>query len=707
MAENTIEIEVELSGQKETVSGLDKIKSSAEGLGEGFKGVTGVMDKASSQIGEGLSTITEAIGPSIDAVGELSEGIGALSKGGVSGFSALIGPIGLVVGALSALYEGYRQLSGAAEEAEMRQEAMAAASADLMSKLEALAEGGVVPAISAMHEFSKATIQSQVAKDLLENQVTKLRPKMEAYSEALEAVTEAQQKKNAVDAKGLRLSEEGLRATENLTYAEAELAKAQGEYEQGLRKLEGPMQKNLEMLAKAAEQEKALEELTTDNLKAKVKEQAERLKALQIAEQELNTQDQLVLTLAKEQIELEAANVARKAEDMSRQELIKTVDQQREAITALAKEDFEIKARSEKAQRAFAEADKKEREAQIKQAQMRAQMAKARQQAQEAEKNREIAQLSQLRQLQIQYTLEGDAQLLALARERYDTGLQLAKDDATKRAIIETQYRLEVRKIQEAELDRDVAALDARLAKEKEAAQALRDFRFETAEFNASMIRDEGERELALLQVKYDKELALAEDNQMKRTELQRRYGLERARLEQQSAAKMQEVAEKLIDDYGKGFAQASVGALMFGENFEESIAKVTKSLAMEAGVQALMELAKGTAALLLNPVQASTHFKSAALFGSAALLAKGASSALGGGGGGATGTASPSGSALSAPAPQRQSADQESMVFNINFGGAVIYDTRRAAEEALADRVATVFNRPRRGAVRPVMMRG
>jgi hypothetical protein len=61
----------------------------------------------------------------------------------------------------------------------------------------------------------------------------------------------------------------------------------------------------------------------------------------------------------------------------------------------------------------------------------------------------------------------------------------------------------------------------------------------------------------------------------------------------------------------------------------------------------------------------------------------------------------------LSAPAPQRQSADQESMVFNINFGGAVIYDTRRAAEEALADRVATVFNRPRRGAVRPVMMRG
>jgi hypothetical protein len=46
----------------------------------------------------------------------------------------------------------------------------------------------------------------------------------------------------------------------------------------------------------------------------------------------------------------------------------------------------------------------------------------------------------------------------------------------------------------------------------------------------------------------------------------------------------MQEVAEKLIDDYGKGFAQASVGALMFGENFEESIAKVLSHLRWRRG---------------------------------------------------------------------------------------------------------------------------
>jgi hypothetical protein len=39
-------------------------------------------------------------------------------------------------------------------------------------------------------------------------------------------------------------------------------------------------------------------------------------------------------------------------------------------------------------------------------------------------------------------------------------------------------------------------------------------------------------------------------------------------------------------------------------------------------------------------------------------------------------------------------------MVFNINFGRAVVYDTKKAAEQALADRLVTIMNTPRRGAV-------
>jgi hypothetical protein len=706
MAENTIEIEIELVGQDETLKGLDKVKEGAEGIGESFKGVGDLVGKTNEELGEGLSSVSDAVGESIGAFEGMAGAIKDVAVGG-AGITALIGPIGALIGALALGYEAFMKLSGLEEELANRKEAMAAAAADLESKLEALAEGGVVLAGKELEKLMNNVLDSQVAKEQLQKRIEKLNKVYFKNRDLTAEVAKQQQLYN----KGIKDSSDAFQSAVDAANAKARAEKALKETTKQLAaemdKLRQVQEQVSLQLAEAAKLEKAAEENTYDNVKAKALEYAERKKALDIMQAEMGVRDEEIIQLQKLQAVVERRAVQRKidqADDATDLKTLKEIrDQLKRQVEAI---EDETKAKHESHQ--MDEVIRKSREKRI--TQMKAERAQrlAQAKAEEALAQQRLAQESQLRQLQIQYTLEGDAQLLALARERYDTGLQLAKDDATKRAIVETQYRLEVRKIQEAELDRDVAALDARLAKEKEAAQALRDFRFETAEFNASMIRDEGERELALLQVKYDKELALAEDNQMKRTELQRRYGLERARLEQQSAAKMQEVAEKLIDDYGKGFAQASVGALMFGENFEESIAKVTKSLAMEAGVQALMELAKGTAALLLNPVQASTHFKSAALFGSAALLAKGASSALGGGGGGgATGTASPSGSALSAPAPQRQSAEQESMVFNINFGGAVIYDTRRAAEEALADRVATVFNRPRRGAVRPVMMRG
>ncbi len=116
------------------------------------------MDKSSAQIGEGLSTMSDAVGSSVEAVKSLKGAVGALGQGGVTSFMSLAGPIGLVTTAVAGLYEGFRQLSGAAKEAEDRQEAMAAASADLTSKLEALAEGGVIPTTSALLQFTKVTL---------------------------------------------------------------------------------------------------------------------------------------------------------------------------------------------------------------------------------------------------------------------------------------------------------------------------------------------------------------------------------------------------------------------------------------------------------------------------------------------------------------------------------------------------------------------
>jgi len=618
-------------------------------VGEGFKGVTSIMDKSSSQIGEGLSTMTDAVGSSVDAIASLKDGVAKLGSGGVASFTSLIGPIGLVTGAVAALWQGYRQLSGAAAEAEARQEAMAAASADLTSKLEALAEGGVIPTTNALLEFSKVTLQSQVSKELLQRAVEKARPQMEAYTTAMEAQAKAQREMNALEAKDLKLTDEGLAARQRLNTAEMELIKAQGAYEERLRKLEGPLQQNLKLIAEAAEQEKKLEESTTDSLKAKVKEQAERLKVLQIAEQELLTKDQLVLTTAKEMISLEAAQVARKSEDMSRQELIKTVNDQREAIRLLDKEDYETRARSAKSLRAFADADKKLAEEELKRGQA---IARAREQAQRAEASRQMMLDSQLRQLNIKLTKEGDDELLALARERYEVGLQLAKDNATARAIVEKQYQLETTAIMDAAEEKEMARLD-RLDKER-----MERLKKQVADEQA--LRDKALRE-------------------------------------------QQELIETLsdsIEKYGEGLAQAGVASLLFGEGFKAAAGEVLKGLAIESGVRALMETAKGFAMLFINPADSAAAFKSAGLYAAAAGAARAGAGALGvGGGGGGGTTASPSGAPQVASTPERESAQSEAMVFNINFGGAVIYDTRRAAEVALADRITRLQNAGRRGA--------
>jgi Skp family chaperone for outer membrane proteins len=259
---------------------------------------------------------------------------------------------------------------------------------------------------------------------------------------------------------------------------------------------------------------------------------------------------------------------------------------------------------------------------------------------------------SQLRQLDIKLTKEGDDELLALARERYETGLQLAKDNATARAIVEKQYQLETTAIMDAAEEKEMARLD-RLDKER-----MERLKKQVADEQA--LRDKALRE-------------------------------------------QQELIETLsdsIEKYGEGLAQAGVASLLFGEGFKKAAGEVLKGLAIESGVRALMMTADGLAKLFINPADAAASFKSAGLYAAAAGAARAGAGALGvGGGGGGGTTASPSGAPQVASTPERESAQSEAMVFNINFGGAVIYDTRRAAEVALADRITRLQNAGRRGA--------
>lgn len=680
MAENTIEIEVELKGGKTVEESLEALKSGSKDVGEGFKGLTSVMDKSSAQIGEGLSTMSEAVGDSIDAFGELKGSVDQLGKGGVSSFMGLIGPIGMVTGAVAALYEGYMQLSGAAELATHRQEAMASASADLFSKLEMLAEGGVVPTTTALMNFTKITLQSQLAKELLEKQVEKLRPQMERLSETMDDTAKAQAELNKATAKGNRTSEEALAARRRLNVAELEEIKAKAELQKKLAKLQGPLQENLKLIAASAKQEKELEKATTDNLKAKVKENAERLKVLLVAEQELYTKDSLVLANAKEQIELEAANLVRKTEDMSRKDLIKTIKEQGQAIRELNQQRTEGRAQAARQRRAFEEADAKAAEAEKKRleglANLRAKMA-------QAEATRRAQQQSMLRQLDIKLTKEGDAELLALARERYETGLELAKEDAMARALVIKQYQLETQTI----MDQAEARDHDRLKRQREVSRKMQ------AETAAGRKR-QMERE-----VKDQIEMVSNFESFAK--------GITKTSASELSAAAA--TLGKLVDDYGKGFAKAATEAIMFGDvagkSFKEATGELLKSLAIEAGVKALMTGAQALAMAFINPALAGNLAASAATYAAAAAAARAGAGALGvGGGGTAAGggtTASPSGAPQVAGAPQRERAETRETVVNINFGGAVIYDSQEAARRAMMNELVRTYNSAPRGSAR------
>jgi len=115
------------------------------------------------------------------------------------------------------------------------------------------------------------------------------------------------------------------------------------------------------------------------------------------------------------------------------------------------------------------------------------------------------------------------------------------------------------------------------------------------------------------------------------------------------------------------------------------------------------MKGAEALAMAFINPALAGNLAASAAAYGAAAAAARAGAGALGvgGGGGGGGTTASPSGAPQVASAPQREQAETSSTVVNINFGGAVIYDTQEAARRAMVNDIVQTYNRNPRGMAR------
>lgn len=770
MATNKVEIELELSGADEAIEGL-------EGIGETSKAMAERFQKDNSHLGEGLGDLTGNITDAVDSV----KGLGSAFTAQGASMMSLVPAFGAVVAAGFALYETYLNISGAAEEAEQAQENMAAATSDLLSKLEALAEKGVVPTSEALAEFTEATLLAQFAKDDLETAMTKkLTPAMKVHQRELKKLRDLQKRAREEDGKSTeqirKLGQEIVAQNTVVQKSRAALSKAAAEFNRDQEEL-------IHLLKGAAEQEENFEKLSAESRLAVIKETEAKIDSLMLMREQTSASEEQAKQFESQQKQQRALSDLQLEANKDDIKFLNDRNNALKAILATLNAETIITARGEKERADLRKqaADKEAAEREKEMAQRQARQAAAR--AKRLAKERQLqAELRQIRSLEIESARINGASRLEILDMQYQEEVKAAEGNANQILIAVKRYENQVTLLtQEEEQKRQDIRAEAssrRVQEEKERAEQRANFMLESMEFNARLIKDETQRELALLELRYKRERELNEHTQEEITELNRREALEREQILNESFNRsletMQELGSRLAQDSLAAVYETLVDAGQYElqleeikfkfdqdisqtrqelleaqrkgdvssvEQREKEITTITqqyeaerrriraeeanatplifgnilKGLGKEAAVESLMQIAKGTAALF-DPragTAAIGHFKAAAIFAGAAAFAGISGAALtnkasgniaaAGRSGGNLGT-SPTGTPQTAPAPERERAEETAMVFNINFGGAVIYDTQRAAEQALADRITNLQNTRRRGAPRRAM---
>jgi hypothetical protein len=769
MADNQIEIDVVLNSE-DAVEGFETLGETSSAIAERFS-------KDNSKLGEGLGQLTGNVTAVVGSVKGLGAVFATTGTAGKTAWLSMLGPIAAVVAAGYALYETYLLISGAAEEAERSEEAMTAAAGDLQSKLEALAEKGIIPTAKELNAFTIATIEAQYAKERLQQAMEKgVTPAVDKYHKALTALTKLQKKSRDGTERTLAQNQELgrsiMRHQQALTKQREALRAQFAEYKE-------EQDISLRMIAQAAKSEQEYEERSNEARLARIKENKTKEDSLLLMSAQSSASEQVAKVYEVEQKKLRALFDLELERNKDKSEYLAKLDADLQKSLESIPQEVLITAAANKAIADVKEEGRKKEAAEQAKAQAAATARAAKYRAIRKAKEVKLQnELRAIRALQLErFAIDGKSELEIL-KLRYEDETKLAKKNTNLKTIALMRYEnSKTRIIKEKEqegIQNQLEANQARLDQEAALADQRQSFIESTMAFDAQRIEDQTTRELALLDIRYQKEFGLAEYTQEQITELQRRQALERQDILDQSLnasiEKMKGMAEDLAKTSTSAIYQSLVDAGQFDLQFEElkysleenvgrareeminaqasndiqlvrqkeeeitnitkdyetqrqqiraqqsqamplMFGQILKGLGQEAAVESMMETAKGISTLFTAPVLAGNHFAAAGVFAGAAALAGAAGAGLtnsantaisragrGGGGGGAL---SPLGSPQTAPSPQREEAETSSMVFNINFGGAVIYDTQRAAEQAMADRITTLQNTRRRGAPR------
>ena len=710
MAENRVVIDVEVEGVQQAQKNLEKVQGSAseigesvKGVGESFKGVGAIVSAQGGVMGEAFNSLGESVGGLVDGFGAMGEVLENGGKSGIVAFMGMLGPISAIAGALALAIEAFNQFSGAAKEAEQIEAAVTAAASDLTSKMEELADKGIKPTNDQLKDLISLNSEARLKLEILNEKNAGL---TKVYTEQIKAqkMLADEQRRYASQTNERLKSDEYLIASQmRLAEADKAVAKAQDELTKGY-------EIALPAIQKAQEYQRDLamtEQEATDSLKAQLEIQKEYSDLL------LNTSTLSAYEKSILQKERDLSIEKRLADQHGKttkeiQALTKVIEEENKARQSSDLLQLkEIKNQQEIEQIKQAEADRLKSEQ------------KARSDAFKARQMQIISEQSQINALEIQLTKSGLDEQIALAQNNYKTAQQLNKNNKNQLLIAEKQYQLAIQGINDQQLAQEQAKIseqarinqdliNQQIAHEEATYQASiqyqqkqQELRDKIAILDIEAGKDEYKKQLDLLAKNQEIELRSVENNELAKAEIQKRYANQRVKIESYAASQMGEMATATT----QAFSASVAGAIMGAQSMEEAIKATLEGLAQEAIARSIFATAMGFSALALGPVggvSASQYFQSAALFAGVGAIAGVSSKAMGGGGGGgSSASVSPTGLAQ-AQAPSRPEASKaEPMVFNINFGGSVIYDTKAAAERAFADRIVRQINNSNRGTVR------
>ena len=756
MATNEIEIEVVLNA-KDAEDGLAALEEGGEALGETFSSVGSAVTAMGGEINEQMG----AVGESFGGVAEAVMGLGDAVKGSQGSFLGLIGPIGLVTVALIEAYNALEEFFGVSQQRQIKLDAYEASMAELTIIIEELAVAQVnltqaeIERLRVMSQSAKEKIEEaegiRVSTKAIQEQIIKINEQIEALerllitrrSGALE-IQEGSFQEQAAQRRLYKLIDERYKLQQQIN---AENSKADKLLKQGFiefSKVEKEKEEKLKRGEKARKERAKVEaNMTTE---AQIKE-------LQAQQQTEETKRKIAILEARRRY-----RELQELEDVSQ-------DVKDRAVIA---ENQALKHRLSQ----IAEEERKAQRLKQKQAEALRRMAAAKRLAEEQKVQGELARI---RRAEIErYKLNG-ASRLEILEQQEALELELVGDNERAKQAIrlefankriaseqEAQRKREEQARKEAENAKRLADEEMRQAEQRQA------FIMESMEFDLRMEEEGIDKELALLDLRYQREIALRDRSEAEITELTRRYNAERTRLIEENAnqgyvavldslsdirdgvlrsaagisydlltsvkADSREAFKALDEQFKKEeerIKQSSEEAALINEQMTEltanyarerekirqsekgapsrMIGEMLTALGKQAAVEALMFTAKGVAAAFVDPGAASGYFAAAGIMGAAAGAAGYAGVQLSERGGsayssGSIGPESPTGSPQSAPAPERERAESSPLVFNINFGNSTIYDTKRAAQDAMASEIMRTINRQRRGAPRFAM---